>query len=452
MLGRIRRVVDRLQRSWSEELDDEAIRRACVEAGHAWRDRKLDPVTTVKLFLLQILWGNAACNHVPHLTGCAVTGSAYCEARARLPLASLQTLLSRATARMVECVRETGLWRGHRLFVADGSSFSMPDAPQLREHFGQSGQQRLGCGFPTAHFLALVHFGSGLFQKVATAPLRTHDASGVPQLHPELEAGDVLLGDRAFCSFTQLALLAARGVQAVLRIHQKTIVDFTPRRPFVNPRRTVGAKHQGLPRSQWLKRLGERDQLVRWFKPRERPEWLTEAEFAALPETLTVRELRYRVGRPGFRTREVTLAATLLDAEAYPAAALQEVYGLRWTIETSFAHLKTTMKMDVLRCRSVAGVLKELTMFLLAYNLVRMTILEAARRQDVPPQRISFIDALRWTATAGPDDDLPDLVLVPRRPGRYEPRARKRRPKEYDLLNKPRAVLREALRAQSLTP
>jgi hypothetical protein len=452
MFGRISRAVDRLQRSWSEELDDEAIRRACVEAGHTWRDRKLDPVTTVKLFLLQILWGNAACNHLPHLANEDFTGAAYCEARGRLPSAALETLLTRSTARMAECVRETGRRLGHRLFVIDGSTFSMPDTPQLRERFGQHDAQRAGCGFPTAHFLALVHFGSGLFQKVAAGSWRTHDLSDAPHLHPELEPDDVLLGDRAFCSFAHLALLTARGMHGLFRLHQRIVADFTPGRPHAHPRGGKNRNKKGLPRSRWLKRLGDDDQLVEWFQPAARPAWLSEAAFVALPATLRIRELRYRVKRPGFRVRDVTLATTLCDAEAYPVEAVAEAYGLRWTIETSFAHLKTTMKMDVLRCRTTAGVLKELTMFLLAYNLVRMTMREAARRQDVEPERISFVDALRWLATANRDDDLPELVVLPRRPGRYEPRVRKRRPKTHDLLNKPRAVLREALRAKSLAP
>lgn len=452
MRGRIAAIVGRLKQSWGEELEDEAVRRACREAGHEWRDRKLDPVTTVRLFLLQILWGNTACNQVPRLARQDVSGAAYCEARGRLPLEALRSLLTRSTAAMTECVRETGRWLGHRLFVVDGSSFSMPDTPQLREHFGQHGQQRPGCGFPTAHFLALVHFGSGLFQKVVASPWRTHDLSGVPHLHPELEPGDVLLGDRAFCSFAHLALLAGRGVQAIFRVHQRIVVDFTAGRPHADPRRLKTSDRKGLPRSRWLRRLGDHDQLVEWLKPAMRPEWLSEEAFAALPATLCVRELRYRLGRSGFRVREVTLTTTLVDAAIYTVAALTAAYGLRWTIETSLGHLKTTMKLDVLRCRTVVGVLKELTMFLLAYNLVRMTILAAARRQRVPPERISFVDAMRWLATARPGDELPDLVVNPRRAGRAEPRVRKRRPKTYPLMNKPRAILRQTLRAAALTP
>ena len=452
MLARMAEVVARFRQNWGQELEDGAILRACREAGHAWRERQLGPVTTVRLFLLQILWGNVACNCVPHLGKQAVTGAAYCEARARLPLAVLQTLLTRCTTKMAESVRETGRWLGHRLFIVDGSSFSMPDTEQLREHFGQSGVQQRGCGFPTAHWLALVHFGSGLLQKVVTAPLRTHDLSDVPQLHPELESGDVLLGDRGFCSFTHVALLMAGTVHAILRMHQAIIVDFTPGRAHVTPQRASKRNAKGLPRSRWVKSLGKLDQIVEWLKPVNCPDWMTAEAFAALPATLLVRELRYRIARPGYRVREVTLVTTLCDPHTYTAAALAEAYGLRWTIETCFGHLKTTMKMDVLRCQTVQGVTKELTMFVLAYNLVRMTMLEASRRQGVPPDRISFVDALRWLATAQPGDELPMLVVNPSRPGRQEPRVRKRRPKSYPLMRQPRAILKQKLATAAVAP
>jgi hypothetical protein len=443
MVGSMARIVAQFKQSPSRELEDDAILEACRAAGHRWRERDLGPVATVRLFLLQILYGNVACNFVPRLAGKSVTGAAYCEARARLPLEALQTLLARSTTKMAACARDAGLWLGHRLFLVDGSSFSMPDADELRQHFGQSGQQAAGCGFPTAHWLALMHFGSGLIQKALTAPLRTHDMSQAAQLHPELEPGDVLVGDRAFCSYAHLALLLARGVHAVLRAHQQLLVDFTPGRPHAEPRRP----QKGLPRSRWIKNLGGQDQIVECFRPVDVPSWLSPESFAALPATLRVRELRYAVARPGFRVRQVTLVTTLLDAQAYPAERLAEAYGLRWTIETCFGHLKTTMKMDVLRCRTVKGVMKELSMFLLVYNLIRLTMAEAGRRQGVPPERISFVDALRWLATAREGDELPDLVVNPLRLGRLEPRVRKRRPKEYPLMIKPRQPLKRQLLA-----
>jgi len=450
VIGNIARIVDQFKQSWSRELEDDAIVRACEEAGHKWRERELGPVATVKMFLLQILYGNVACDFVPHLAGKDVTGSAYCAARGRLPLAALQTLLTRCTAKMAESVRDTGLWLGHRLFVLDGSSFSMSDTEELREHFGQPGGQAAGCGFPTAHWLALVHFGSGLFQKVITAPLRTHDLNGVAQLHPELAAGDVLLGDRAFGSYGHMALLVLRGLHGIFRAHQKLIIDFTPGRPHAVPGKGKSGLRTGKPRSKWIASLGPLDQIVEWFRPEVVPAWLTAEAWAALPATLRVRELRYTIARPGFRVRTVTLVTTLLDPVRYPKEKLAEAYGLRWTMETCLAHIKTTMKMDVLRCQTVRGIEKELTMFLLVYNLVRMTVLEAAKRQGVPPERISFVDALRWLATAKPGDELPELVVNPVRQGRVEPRVRKRRPKEFPVMQKPRAVLQQELMAQSL--
>ena len=231
-------------------------------------------------------------------------------------------------------------------------------------------------------------------------------------------------------------------------MHQQVIVNFTPRRQHVVPGR--GKKRQGLPRSRWVRRLGRFDQIVEWFKPVDRPQWMTAEAYAALPASIRVRELRYRVNRPGFRVEQVTLVTTLVDAQRYSSAALAELYGMRWQVETNLSHLKRTLGMDVLRCETVRGVKKELLVFALVYNLVRAVMLEASRRQEVPLDRISFIDALRWLATARPDADLPDLVINPLRPNRVEPRQVKRRPKSYTLLTKPRDELRKALLKSSV--
>jgi hypothetical protein len=446
MLGSVTEILRQFKRSWCQELEEEAILQACKEAGHTYRKRDLDPVTTIKMFLLQILYGNVACNYVPHLAGKDVTGSAYCAARGRLPVKLFELLLGRCTKRMAECARDTGLWLGHRLFMTDGSGFSMPDTDELREHFGQPGTQREGCGFPTAHWLALVHFGSRLFQKVYTAPLRTADLNGVTELHPELAPGDVLLGDRAFGSFGHFALLIARGVQGIFRAHGGLNIDFTPQRVHspLNRRREING--QSLPHSRWIQSLGDLDQIVEWSRPYVVPKWLTKEAWLALPKTLLIRELRYTIARPGFRVQTVTLTTTLLDPVHYPKEKLAEAYGLRWTIETCFQQIKTTLKMDVLHCETVRGIQKELHMFLLVYNLVRMVMLEAAQKQGVPPERISFADALRWLATARPGKELGELVTLPIRPGRLEPRVRKRRPKgPYALMMKPRSFLRQAL-------
>jgi hypothetical protein len=244
-----------------------------------------------------------------------------------------------------------------------------------------------------------------------------------------LRKGDVLAGDRAFGCYPVLAALVKQGLDAVMRINQCMIVDFNPGRRHTHPKASKPAK--GLPRSRWIRAIGTYDQVVEWLRPSSPARGLDATAWAALPREVRVRETRYRVEAPGFRTREVTLVTTLLDEAAFPADALAELYFQRWGIEGCFRDIKTTMRMDVLKCKSVDGVRKELATYALAYNLIRLSALEGARRAGAKPWRISFIDAMRWLATtanrgwSGP----PALIVNPHRPGRYEPRVRKRRPK-----------------------
>lgn len=446
MIGTVTAVLKHIKADLGQVLDAPTILALCHEAGYPWRPRLLDPVTTVHLFILQILHGNTACSHLPHLAGQRFTASAYCQARTRLPLVVWQQLLRRTSAVCAQTTHDEGRWRGHRTFLVDGSSFSMPDTPELQESFGQPSGQRPGCGFPVAHLLALFHAGTGFLLEVLTAPWHTHDMAQVASLHATLRPGDVLVGDRAFCSFAHLALLRQQHLHAVFRVHQKQIVDFTPARPHTAPKPQVAQK--GLPRSRWLRQLGVTDQLVEWVKPVHPPAWMPPALFAALPAVLCVREVRYRVAQAGLRTQTVTLVTTLLEVDLYPADALAALYSMRWQVETNLRHLKQTMGLDVLHCQRLVGVLKELTVFALVYNLVRMVMLAAAKRQGVALERISFVDALRWLSTARPGEPLPPLVVNPHRPDRVEPRAVKRRPKPYPLLMTPRRVARNALKQQ----
>jgi hypothetical protein len=434
----ISEIVGQFKADVAKTLTAETIHAICGSLGYRWRERVLDPVTTVHVLLLQILHGNTACSAMSRLAGKSFTGAAYCVARARLPLALFENLLERVCDALFPDLQETGRWRGHRTWSLDGSSFSMPDTPELQEYFGQPSNQAEGCGFPVAHLLALFHAGTGLLLRVVAAPMRTHDMRHTAFMHAELDEGDVLIADRGFASFAHLALLFQRKMHAVFRCHQKQIVNFR-----------VGRKHtkskKGLPRSRYVRRLGRWDQLVEYLKPTKKPTWMDEATWTTLPETLLVREVRYRTYQRGHRTKLVTLVTTLLDPEVYPATALADLYLSRWQIEVNFRHLKTTMGMEVLHCQSVAGVLKELYMFAVAYNLVRLVMLEASRRQKVPLDRISFVDALRWLRDAKVDTPLTPLVVNPARPNRLEPRVLKRRKKEYNLMKKPRAQLRKDL-------
>ncbi len=438
-----------LRQDLARRLDGDAIHHACRRAGHRWRDCVLTPAAVVHWFTIQVLHGNTALAHVSLLADRTFTDAAYCLARARLPLEVFQAVLGGLVGALAPDTRHPGgLWRGHRTWLIDGSAFSMPDTPELRKRFGQPGAQASGCGFPVANILALFHAGTGLLMEVTAAPLRSHEMARVGGIHPALTPGDVLVGDRGFCSFAHLAMLARDGVEAVFRMHQRQIVDFTPHRTHAHPGAKRAAK--GLPRSRWLRGLGVLDQVVQWPRPADGPDWMTAVRYATLPSTLIVRELRYQVDRPGFRTRAVTLVTTLLDAEAYPRDAVAEIYGTRWRVELNLRHLKTTMCMDVLKCETVEGVLKELTVYAIVYNLVRVVMAEAARRQGVEVERISFVDALRWLVQAMPGDALPKLVVNPARPGRFEPRVRKRRPKSYPLMTKPRSELRNALKDQGV--
>jgi len=437
----ISEIVGQFKADVAKALSAETIGKICGALGYTWRDRILDPVTTVHVFLLQILHGNTACSAMSRLASVSFTGAAYCAARVRLPLALFEDLLQGVCDALFPDLQGTGRWRGHRTWSLDGSSFSMSDTPELQAHFGQPSNQAEGCGFPVAHILALFHAGTGLLLRVVASPMRTHDMRHAALLHSEMAEGDILLADRGFASFAHLALIFLGKLHAVFRCHQKQIVNFRIGRKHTGQRKSK----KGLPRSRYVRRLGRWDQLVEYAKPTTKPIWMDDATWATLPETLLVRELRYRVSQRGHRTRMVTLVTTLLDPEAYPATALADLYLSRWQIEVNFRHLKTTMGMEILQCKSVAGVLKELYMFGIAYNLIRLVMLEASRRQQVPLDRISFIDALRWLRDAKADTPLTSLVVNPARPYRLEPRVLKRRKKEYDLMKKPRAKLRKAL-------
>jgi len=428
-------------------LGAEVIEQVCDDLDYRYRDRVLGPVVTVHAFLTQVLHGNTACNHVPHLVGKTFSGAAYCEARARLPLALFERLFDRVTEGLDLRGRTGGLWHGHRTWHVDGSSFSMSDRPELQDAFGQPGAQKKGCGFPVAHVLALFEADTGFLQRIIPSPLRTHDMANAADLHAEMREGDLLVADRGFASFAHLALISQRKLHAVFRCHQKQIVNFR-----------VGRKHKstpkgepGLPTSRWIKRLGKTDQLVEYVKPASKPAWMSQDDFEGLPPTLLVRELRFKIRVPGCRTKTVTIVTTLLDPVRYPARAIAALYRQRWRIETNLRHLKTTMKMEVLRCHTVEGVLKELAMFALVYNLVRLVMLEAAHRQEVAVERISFVDALRWLRAAEPGSPLTALVVLPYRPERLEPRVLKRRPKPYGRMTRPRGEMRKSLLRAKVT-
>ncbi|HUB24819.1 MAG TPA: IS4 family transposase [Tepidisphaeraceae bacterium] len=402
-LARVRRT------GGTDLLPDEPVLQLLGSLGCVWRDRLLTPLVTLRLFVLQILFGNTSITHLRQLSGLDFAPASYCEARQRLRLRWIARLIHWT----VDQAAASGDARrlGQRVFVVDCSSFSMPDTPALRNRFGLPKVRgaKVGVTYPIAKFMALLDLASGCFTRLIPGPLYRHEASGVIKLHRQFRSGDILLGDRAFCSFVHVALLSLRGVAACFRLHQT--------------RRSVGRG------------------VEHWAKPPLPPTWMSAAQFARLPASLAVRIVRYTIQRKGYRTHRVAIATTLLDEPAWPDAAIAELYGHRWNIETCFDHLKTTLRMSVLKCQTVGGVLRELLVYLLAYNLIRLAMLRSAADQKVNAHRISFIDAMRWLAARMQGlRGVATLLKVPYRPGRRQPRVIRRRLKEYDWLLEPRAA------------
>jgi hypothetical protein len=358
---------------------------------------------------------------------------AYCKARQRLPEELLSGLSQRVGEHLAGSVPAGQLWLGRRVKVVDGSSASMPDTLANQAAYPQPESQAPGCGFPLMAFVAVFCLATGAMLRLALGPWWLLDLSLFYFVREALTWGDIFLADRGFCSYAEMALLKLRGVDSVLRMHQCRKTDF--RRG-----RVIG--------------LGEH--VVTWHKPQQRSQGLRQEDYDRLPATLTVRELRYRVQTPGFRSREVTLATTLLNGQWHSVEALAELYFLRWDVEVDFRHIKITLQMDVLRGQGPSMVRKEVYTHMLAYNLIRSVMWKAARSDAQRARQLSFKGTVQYvrstrasgpahTSTAKAGSPLLRLVaqqIVPYRPDRVEPRVRKRRPKSYPLMTKPRAQLK----------
>ena len=412
------------------------------------RQRLFSIEVTFWAFLFQILSPQCACREVvrkvqawwqgPRSKRMSANSAAYCQARSRLPLPTLEKLFgalaSTLERRILDCERWLG---GRRVKILDGTTLSMPDTPANQKRWPQPSSQKPGCGFPLLRLVGLFCLSSGALLRYAFGNKHDQENHLVRQLLGGLEKGEVLLADRGFCSFGLFAVLLARGVDCVMRLHQARRCDL----------------RQG-------RRLGKGDRLVTWRKgsARRNDPWAPEHD--ALPATLAVRLVRFRIEVPGFRTEEAILATTLLDAKAHSAHMLAALYRVRWNIELRYREIKTTMGADVLRCKTPKMIEKELCMNAIAYNLMRCVMQEAAQRHHVPLGRLSFkgsMDSVRHfadrihAATGKPRcqrrhyDELLEIIAsdpLPHRPDRNEPRARKRRPKPYQLLTQPRHQMR----------
>jgi hypothetical protein len=291
----------------------------------------------------------------------------YCKARQRLPAALMPRLAKSVADELAYRAEAKDLWCGRRVLAADGSGFSMPDTARNQAAYPQPGGQKPGCGFPVAGFVSVLCLATGALVNAYITTCNVHDLVLFYHVRGSFAAGDIFLADRGFASYAEMALFARRGVDSVLRQHHRRKTDFRRGRL-----------------------LGHDDHAVTWSKPKHRPKGLSEADWNLLPDTLEVREIRYQVEVKGYRTREVVLSTTLLDAVAYPAEKLAELYFRRWEIEVDYRHVKITLQMDVLRGKSPEVVEKEFWAHLLAYNLLRRSMWEAGLLGGVKALALSF--------------------------------------------------------------
>lgn len=438
-------------------LDRRRIENWARQAGHQWRNSYWSPQVTLITFLLQVLDGaktlrSAVSLWVTHQPGmprnrmlgntappCGPEASpspdpsAYCQARKRLPFEVIQRLLHAVAQKLWQSCESTATWCGRRVWVVDGSSASMPDTPELQAVFPQPPGQKPGCGFPVAQFVAVFCYATGAIVDLAIDNIKPHELTLLRRLYHRFAPGDVVCGDRAYGAYVDMALLLTRGVHSVFRLHQRRKADFRRGR-----------------------HLGDDDVLTVWTRPAQ---WLpscglSRAAFAELPEVLPVRLVRIMHTVKGFRNRTLVVATTLLDPVETPADEIRTLYRNRWTAELNLRSLKTHLRMEVLRSQSVEVVAKEIAMHVLAYNLIRLLMSDAARRAGCDPHRLSFAGTLHRLRHALPvllfgrpeqRARLSDLLAtwiaadtLPHRPNRSEPRRVKRRPKSYSLLTKPR--------------
>ena len=439
--------VERVKDDLALLIDPQVVARACLAAGYRSRTRCLDPTATLTAFAAQIAHGNTAISHVTRLLGQTFSESAYCQARARLPLRVVQDVFDEFTSRLLTALKPTdltssldGRWCGLRPVLIDGTGIVMPDTPALREFFGTSHTSAPGCGLPLASVLMTFDARTDLVTGMHAAPAQTGDLKHVHELHPSLKPGDVLVGDRAFCSYVHLAMLSEAGTHGVFRMSASRHMPF-PAKTGEGERHSHDQHRCQEPRLVTM--ISQDDQVVEIVKPRNRPKHIDAETFAKIPSKMTVRAVRYRVEQPGWRTHEITLMTNLLDSATYSAADLAALYLSRWRIEVNFRHLKRTLGMDRLKCQSLDGVKRELLMFALVYNAVCAVRTLAAMAQNAALPRVSFVDALRCLVVNASDGvitllDPGEIKLWPLRPPRSHPRKLKRSNSQYPIMKTPR--------------
>jgi putative transposase len=424
-------------------LSQDRIQKAFGTARWLWQGWIYTPAVTVWVFLSQCLSPDHSCRDaVARLVAwrvargqkpCSAETGAYCTARNDLPEKALHTLVSDTGKQIEDQSPEAWLWHRRRVRAVDGSTVTMPGTPANQAAYPQQKSQKPGCGFPIARILVIFSLSVGTVLEATIGKYKgkqTGENSLFRELYPTLAEGDVVLADRYFSGWFDIALLRQRGVDMVVRKHQLRHTDF----------RTG-------------KRLGREDHLVVWSRP-QRPPWMSVEQYLALPATLTLREVRIRVTQPGMRTKSLVVVTTLLDAQEYPADEIALLYRRRWQAELHLRSIKTVLQMDHLRCKTPERVRNEFYMHLLGYNLIRGVMAAAAQQAGKCPWEISFKGTLQTlsqflplllagvTTEAWCEALLTSVGthIVGDRPDRFEPRRVKRRPKHYLLLQKHRRL------------
>jgi hypothetical protein len=433
-----------------ELLARDRVEQACRTCHHPWRERLYTPWITLGLFLSQVLSDDHSCDDAVERfqkfrydrgpPAVAPETSSYCEARRRLPEALTWELVRRTGQAIQSQAEGAWLFHGRSVQVVDGSTVTMPDTPENQAAYPQLDSQAPGAGFPIARLLVVFSLAVGTVLQATLGPYsgkQTGEQALLRQILDHFRPGDIVLADRFHCSYWAIAALQARGVDVVLRLHQARTADFRRGR-----------------------RLGREDHVVTWTRPAHVPDWMSRAEYDAMPARLTIRELRIRVRDRTKRVRDLVVVTTLADATTYRADELRGLSRQRWHAELDLRSLKTEMHMEMLRTKSPAMVRKEVAVPLLAYNLIRGLMAEAARAGEVEARSLSFKGALHTVRSfeashlydpARIAADLPRLLeligqkRVGDRPDRYEPRAVKRRPKPYPRLTMPRRAARRLL-------
>ncbi len=431
---------------FSDILSKEIVAQAVTAIETCWLDRIYSPLVTLWVFLGQVLSQDHSCRAavarlIAHRVSreqrpCSAETGAYCQARKRLPEEFVSEVARQTGGALETSAEEQWLWKRRRVLVYDGSTVSMPDTADNQQAYPQPPQQKPGVGFPLARIAAFFSLSCGAVVDLAICRYAGKGQSELWMLRTlsdTLLPGDVMLADRYMCAWHEIFLLQERGVDSVTRLSVHRRADFRRGR-----------------------RLGKGDHIVGWRRPSiiRSIDWQT---LKCLPEFLTVRETRVQVEQPGFRSRTIIVVSTLLDAEEITAHDLAELYRARWNAELDLRSLKQTMQMDILRCKTPELVRKEIWTHILAYNLIRTIIAQAASQHDVEPRSISFKGAIQTLeafqpliAILGERDSthrrnlyqkLLDAIATHRvadRPDRFEPRLRKRRQKKYDRMMKPR--------------